>query len=68
VSPVTLPEVATSFAVIFLVYSFVFGIGVHYLLAMMRKPPEAGEAPPQSDAPLRSYGKAVLTPGPAVGD
>ena len=68
VSPVTLPEVATSFAVIIVIYAFIFGTGVRYLLSMMSKPPEAGEAPPSGDAPLRSYGKAVLAGQTTAGE
>lgn len=60
VSPVTLPEVATSFAVILVIYTFVFGTGICYLLGMMSKPPEAGEPLPSGAAPLRTYGKAIL--------
>jgi cytochrome bd ubiquinol oxidase subunit I len=60
VSPVTLSEVAISFAVILAVYGFVFGTGVFYLLGMMKRAPETGEALPAGDKPLRTYGKAVL--------
>jgi len=56
-SPITLSEVITSFSVIIVVYMLVFGSGIIYVLAMMRKPPEHGEAPPrEGDAPLRSHG------------
>ena len=54
-SPITLAEVTASFAVIILIYVLVFGSGVLYALAMMAKPPEAGEPAPR-DAPLRSHG------------
>ena len=60
VSPVTLPEVATSFAVILVIYTVVFGSGIRYLLGMMSTAPETAEPLPSSDAPLRTYGKAVL--------
>lgn len=63
-SPLSLPEVATSFVVILAVYCLVFGVGVRYLLSMMAKPPEAGEAPPATGAPLRSHG---ITPFPSAG-
>lgn len=55
-SPITLAEVTASFAVIILIYVSVFGSGVAYVLAMMAKPPEAGEPPPRDSAPLRSHG------------
>jgi cytochrome d ubiquinol oxidase subunit I len=60
VSPISLSEVATSFAVIFLIYTIVFGAGIRYLLGMMGKPPVPGEAPPYPDKPLRTAGKNVL--------
>jgi cytochrome bd ubiquinol oxidase subunit I len=60
-SPVTLPEIATSFVVILAVYGFVFGVGIHYLLAMMRQPPGSGEPLPTADMPLGTYGKAMLS-------
>jgi cytochrome d ubiquinol oxidase subunit I len=55
-SPITLTEVITSFAVIIVVYALIFGSGGIYVLTMMARPPEAGEAPPRDDAPLRSHG------------
>ena len=68
VSPVNLAEVASSFVVILIVYTLIFGTGVRYLMSMMRKPPEADEAPPSSTAPLRSFGKAVLADQPSAGE
>ncbi len=56
VSPITLPEVITSFAVIIVIYVLVFGSGIAYVLAMMAKPPEHNEPSPREDAPLRSHG------------
>lgn len=55
-SPITLPEVVTSFAVIIVIYTFVFGSGILYVLAMLAKAPEHNEPPPREDAPLRSHG------------
>jgi cytochrome d ubiquinol oxidase subunit I len=55
-SPISVPEVITSFAVIIIIYALVFGSGVLYVLAMMAKPPERNEPPPREDAPLRSHG------------
>jgi cytochrome d ubiquinol oxidase subunit I len=60
VSPLSLGEVATSFVVIFLIYTVVFGAGIRYLLGMMAVPPMAGEPPPSADKPLRSAGRQVL--------
>jgi cytochrome d ubiquinol oxidase subunit I len=60
VSPITLSEVATSFVVILLIYTVVFGAGFRYLLGMMASPPGPGEAPPSTDQPMRTAGKNVL--------
>jgi len=68
-SPITLPEVITSFAVIIIIYALVFGSGIAYVLSMMAKPPTPGESPPAEDAPLRSHGlvggKMATNPAPA---
>jgi cytochrome d ubiquinol oxidase subunit I len=61
VSPITLPEVAISCALILVIYTIVFGVGVRYLLAMMANPPSIIEAPPADDAPHRTQG---ITPTP----
>lgn len=42
VSPIALPAVAGSFAVFIVVYTAVFGVGVFYLLRLMRQDPAAG--------------------------
>ncbi len=42
VSPVALPAVAGSFAAFVIVYVIVFGIGIFYLLRLMRQDPAAG--------------------------
>ncbi|OYV44873.1 MAG: cytochrome ubiquinol oxidase subunit I [Acidocella sp. 20-57-95] len=54
-SPISLPVVMTSFAVIIVIYALVFGSGILYVLKMMAKLPEPGESMPD-DAPLRSHG------------
>jgi len=61
-SPLDAPAIAASLLAFVVVYFFVFGAGIWYLLHMMRKPPEANEAPP-SDAPIRSAG---ITPAPQI--
>ena len=63
-SPLDAPAVAASLLAFVVVYFAVFGMGVWYILQMMRKPPEAHEPPP-SDAPIRSAG---ITPAPQVLD
>ncbi len=62
VSPIGLPGVATSLAAFAIVYFFVFGSGITYLLAMVSKPPMMGEQGPSPDQPMRSAG---ITPGPS---
>jgi cytochrome d ubiquinol oxidase subunit I len=62
VSPIGLPGVATSLAAFAVVYLLVFGAGVAFLLAMMARPPEEGEAGPSASLPMHSAG---ITPGPA---
>lgn len=61
-SPLDAPAVAASLLAFIVVYFSVFGMGIWYLLRLMKKPPEAHE-PTLSDAPIRSAG---LTPAPAV--
>jgi cytochrome bd ubiquinol oxidase subunit I len=55
-SPITLPMVITSFAVIIVIYTLVFGSGIFYVLTMMAKPPARNEPQPRTDEPLRSHG------------
>lgn len=55
-SPVTLPEVVASFAIIIVIYTLVFGSGIIYVLKMMAKMPEHEEPHPRAEAPLRSHG------------
>lgn len=62
VAPLDAPAVAASLLAFVVVYFAVFGMGIWYLLRLMKKPPEAHEAPP-SDAPIRSAG---LTPAPQI--
>ena len=61
-SPLDAPAVASSLLAFVVVYFAVFGMGIWYLLQLMKKPPEAHEPPP-SDAPIRSAG---ITPAPAI--
>ena len=61
-SPLDAPAVAASLLAFVVVYFAVFGMGIWYLLRLMKKPPEAHEAP-LSDAPIRTAG---LTPAPAI--
>ena len=62
-SPLDAPAVAASLLAFVLVYFAVFGIGVWYILQLMRKPPVAGElgAKRGDTGPIRTAG---ITPGP----
>jgi cytochrome d ubiquinol oxidase subunit I len=61
-SPLDAPAVAASLLAFVVVYFAVFGMGVWYLLGLMKKPPEAHE-PPLGHAPIRSAG---ITPAVQV--
>jgi cytochrome d ubiquinol oxidase subunit I len=61
-SPLDAPAVAASLIAFVLVYFAVFGMGIWYLLHLMKKPPEAHERA-LSDAPIRTAG---ITPAPAI--
>ncbi len=61
-SPLAAPAVAASLIAFVIVYFFVFGAGVWYLLKLMGHTPQAHETePPQT--PIRSAG---ITPAPAL--
>ena len=61
-SPLDAPAVAVSLLAFVVVYFAVFGMGIWYLLRLMKKPPEAHESA-LDGAPIRSAG---ITPAPAV--
>jgi len=61
-SPLDAPAVATSLIAFVVVYFVVFGAGIWYLLQLMKKPPQAGEAM-LDGTPIRSAG---ITPVQAV--
>ncbi|MCB1386440.1 MAG: cytochrome ubiquinol oxidase subunit I [Nitratireductor sp.] len=62
-SPLDAPAVATSLVAFIIVYFCVFGAGIYYLLRLMGKPPQQGEAAPPS-LPHRAAG---ITPAAGVG-
>jgi cytochrome d ubiquinol oxidase subunit I len=62
-SPVGAPGVAASLAAFAVVYFIVFGVGVLYLLRLMREPVRVDESPVAAEAPIRSAG---VTPAPSV--
>ena len=61
-SPIAAPAVAASLAAFAVVYFFVFGAGVYYLLALMAKAPERHESGP----PHIPHRAAGVTPGAAL--
>lgn len=61
-SPLDAPAVAISLAAFVIVYFSVFGMGIWYLLHLMKKPPEAHEST-LDGSPIRSAG---LTPAQAI--
>ncbi len=61
-SPLDAPAVAASLAAFAIVYFSVFGMGIWYLLHLMKKPPEAHETA-LDGAPIRTAG---ITPAPAI--
>jgi len=63
-SPIAAPAVGTSLAAFVVVYLLVFGIGVLYIVRLMRQPPAALQQPVAAEEPIRTAG---LMPGPAMG-
>lgn len=55
-APIAAPAVATSLVAFIIVYFFVFGAGVFYLLRMMSKPPGGQDRAELRQGPLRSAG------------
>lgn len=64
VSPVAAPAIATSLTAFVLVYFFVFGAGIFYILRLMKYLPPESEETVLDGAPVRTAG---ITPGPAQG-
>lgn len=62
-SPIAFEGVATSLAAFVIVYIFVFGAGIFYILRKMRRGPEAVESEPPSGHPIQAAG---ITPAPSV--
>jgi len=62
-APLDAPAVATSLIAFIIVYSFVFGAGIWYILRLMARPPQAHESADPVQAPVRTAG---ITPAPAV--
>lgn len=60
-SPIAAPAVAASLTAFVIVYFAVFGLGTWYIVRLMAKGVEPGEAPPPEDVPHKAGG---LHPGP----
>jgi cytochrome d ubiquinol oxidase subunit I len=69
-SPLGAPAVATSLLAFVVVYFAVFGVGIWYILRLMRAPPHPGEDPPAEDerAPIRTAGITTAAHDPKPGD
>ena len=66
-SPIEAPAVATSLIAFIIVYFFVFGAGVLYILRMMRTPPEIGARKPLRDeGPIRTAGTTPVQQRPEM--
>ncbi|MDX2266093.1 MAG: cytochrome ubiquinol oxidase subunit I [Hyphomicrobiales bacterium] len=64
VSPIAAPAVATSLIAFIVIYFFVFGAGVFYLLRLMNHAPQAGEPGLEAaPGPIRTSG---ITPAPQL--
>lgn len=64
-SPLDAPAVAASLLAFIVVYFIVFGAGVFYILRLMNRPLQPGEAGPAHDQPMRAAG---ITPAPQVAE
>jgi len=61
-APVDAPAVATSLAAFAVVYFFVFGAGIFYLLRLMGRTPDDGRHAPSDDGPIRTAGLPAAQP------
>ncbi len=64
VSPIAAPAVATSLVAFVIVYFFVFGVGIFYILRLMARLPAEADESVLEQGPVRTAG---ITPGPAQG-
>jgi cytochrome d ubiquinol oxidase subunit I len=62
-SPLAAPAVAASLLAFDIVYFFVFGVGIWFILKLMGHEPHPGESGPSRDDPTRAAG---ITPLPQV--
>ncbi len=64
-SPIDAAAVGGSLMAFILVYFTLFGAGVYYILRLMSKPPETGQAPLPANEPVRAAG---FVPGPVLSE
>lgn len=59
-APVSAPAVAASLTAFIIVYFFVFGAGVYYILRLMKKRPIVGSVGEMDDGPIRTAGTTQI--------
>ena len=62
-SPLTVGELLWSFGIIIVLYFFIFGTGIRYVLQMMAREPVLDEPDLEGDKPMRSHGPKGLHGG-----
>ena len=62
-SPLTVGELLWSFGIIIVLYFFIFGTGIRYVLRMMAREPVLDEPDVEGDKPMRSHGPKGLHGG-----
>ena len=58
-SPLAAPALTASLVGFFVVYFFVFGAGIYYILRLMRKPPDTAAADPRDDHEAPSHAGGI---------
>jgi cytochrome d ubiquinol oxidase subunit I len=58
-APIAAPAVAASLTAFVIVYFFVFGAGIYYILMMMRHPPDPGARLGLREGPVRAAGRVA---------
>jgi len=66
-APVSAPAVAASLTAFIIVYFFVFGAGVYYILRLMKKRPQVGSVGELDDGPIRTAGTTQIAQKGAKG-
>ena len=58
-SPLAAPALSASLVGFFVVYLFVFGAGIYYILRLMRKPPDTASSDPRDDHEAPSHAGGI---------